>query len=68
MVISGAIAKAIVDEIQTIINEDMNFIDTRGIIIYSTDKSRISTFHKAGFRCVNENREVIVKDTHTYRG
>lgn len=68
MVISGAIAKAIVDEIQTIINEDMNFIDTRGIIIYSTDKSRISTFHQAGFRCVNENREVIVKDNHTYKG
>ena len=68
MVISGAIAKAIVDEIQTIINEDMNFIDTRGIIIYSTDKNRISTFHQAGFRCVNENTEVIVKDKHSYRG
>ena len=68
MVISKAIAKSIVDEINTIINEDINFINTNGIIIYSTDKKRISTFHQAGFICVKENVDVIVKDLHTYKG
>lgn len=68
MLISKTIAKSIVDEINTIIGEDINFIDTNGIIIYSTDKERISTFHQAGFICVKENKDVIVKDLHTYKG
>lgn len=68
MIINYGIAKSIVTEINTIINEDINFIDKNGIIIYSTDKKRISTFHEAGFRCVKDNIEIIVKNSNIYKG
>ncbi|WP_394019487.1 CdaR family transcriptional regulator [Anaerococcus cruorum] len=68
MIINYGIAKSIVTEINTIINEDINFIDKNGIIIYSTDKERISTFHEAGFICVKDNIEIIVKNPNVYQG
>lgn len=68
MVISESIAKSIVDEIHDIINEDINFIDKSGIIIYSTDKKRISAFHEAGFICIKENKDIIVNNPNTYKG
>lgn len=68
MDISKDTAKLIIDELSTVIKENLNFINNNGIIIYSTDPNRIGTFHEAAFKSKNEKRTIIVKSDDEYKG
>lgn len=48
MEISKELAQSIVVEMKKIIDKDLNFIDSNGIIIASTDETRIGTYHAGG--------------------
>ena len=57
-------AQYIVDTVKGVCGKDINFIDERGIILASTDASRIDTFHEIGFQVVSGGvaREVTAED------
>lgn len=65
MNISPSIAQQIVESMKSIINQDINFINTNGTIIASTDKSRIGTFHEAG-KYVADNKQPIIIDANDH--
>ncbi|MGL5315404.1 MAG: CdaR family transcriptional regulator [Peptostreptococcaceae bacterium] len=60
--ISNNLAQEIVDAVKVIVGKNINFIDTKGIIIASTDKTRIGSFNGAGYNAVTSG-EVTVVDT-----
>jgi carbohydrate diacid regulator len=59
----------IVADISNIINQNVNMMDERGMIIASTDTDRIGTFHEAALRIINENLDsLIIHEEHKYKG
>ncbi|HAK43621.1 MAG TPA: sugar diacid utilization regulator SdaR, partial [Clostridium sp.] len=40
------LAQEIVNAVKEVVDKNINFIDINGIIIGSTDKSRLNTFHQ----------------------
>ena len=66
--ISFTLAQEIVDAVKEVVDRDINFIDTTGTIIGSTDKSRLNTFHEAGFEAIRTLKNITVKDVDTYAG
>lgn len=68
MKIPTDLALKIVKDMKNIINQDLNFIDTNGCIIASTDTARIGTFHEASLKCVATNNEVIINSDTEYAG
>ena len=52
-------AELIVSEINEIINEKMNIMDSNGIIIASTDESRIGKMHAGARRIIDEHLEEL---------
>jgi carbohydrate diacid regulator len=59
----------IVMDISNIINQNVNMMDERGMIIASTDVERIGTFHEAALRIINENLDsLIIHEDHEYKG
>lgn len=67
-IISISLAQQIVDSVKHIVGKDINIINQKGIIIASTDSSRIGTFHEAGFSVINSSSSKIVEDEQTYTG
>ena len=68
MNISTKLAQTIVVDMKEIVNQEINYIDTDGIIIASTDLSRIGTFHGGGKRVVDTRREVVIQEDGEYAG
>ena len=66
--INVSIAQEIVNAVKEVVDRDINFINKKGIIIASTDESRISTFHEAGYKAINESNNVIVLENEMYKG
>ena len=50
--ISLNLAQEIVNAVKEVVDKDINFIDKNGIIIGSTDKKRLNTFHEAGYKAI----------------
>lgn len=62
-------AEMIVSEINTIIHEKMNIMDANGVIIASTDESRIGMFHAGAKRIIDEHlRELLITQHDSYAG
>jgi len=55
MGISREDAREIVSEISKLLGAKMNIMDSNGIIIASSDKSRIGSFHKAAYEIIKNN-------------
>jgi len=55
MDISKEDAKEIVSQISILLGTKMNIMNSEGIIIASTDQSRIGTFHKAAHDIIKNN-------------
>lgn len=55
MDISREDAKEIVSQISKLLGTKMNIMNSEGIIIASTDQSRINTFHKAAYDIIKNN-------------
>lgn len=66
--ISKAIAQQIVDTVKDVCSQNINFIDTKGIIIASTDPGRIDTFHEIGYRVVTTGDTLEVADDDSFFG
>jgi len=68
MNISRSLAQRIVEEIGSIINQHINFIDTDCVIVASTDKERINMLHE-GSKMVLETKEpLVINSDNEYRG
>ena len=66
--ISENLAQEIVNAVKEVVDKDINFIDKNGIIIGSTDKKRLNTFHEAGYKAVKTLANVIVEENNEYEG
>lgn len=74
MKLSKTDAAEIVKEISELLNKKLNIMDNKGIIIASSDESRINTFHQGSFNIIKNKLselEVQEKDSNlegTYQG
>ncbi len=66
--INPNLAQEIVNAVKEVVDKNINFIDRNGIIIGSTDKSRIDTFHQAGYESIKSSSNIIVEDNDKYKG
>jgi carbohydrate diacid regulator len=67
-VISKAIAQQIVDTVYDVCDQNINFIDEKGMIIASTDSGRVGTYHEVGYRAAMEGRTIEVTGDESYLG
>jgi len=58
----------IVESMKKIINQDINYIDTDGMIIASTNKNRVGTFHGGAKRVLTTKSELIISFDDQYEG
>ncbi len=65
---STSLAQCIVDSVKNIVERDINIIDQNGIIIASTDGSRIGTFHQAGYAVIHSSESKVVTKDDLYPG
>lgn len=68
MEIPVELAVKIVKDMKEIIKQDLNFINTQGIIIASTDTSRVGSKHEASLKCVKTNNVVVINNDDEYFG
>lgn len=66
--ISFNLAQEIVNAVKEVVDKDINFIDKNGIIIGSTDKKRLNTFHQAGYEAIKTLNNIVVDDGSEYKG
>ena len=68
MEVSKRLAEGIVQEMKDIIGKDMNFINSNGVIIASTDKIRINTYHEGGKEAIKNNDVIKIEEDGEYKG
>lgn len=68
MDIDPTIAQTIVANIKDVLKHEINFFDTSGSIIASTDASRIGTGHEGARLAVRLGRTVAIDNDHQYEG
>lgn len=68
MKISSKLAQNIVQSIKEIINQEINFIDTEGIIIASTDQDRIGQKHDGALKVLKTKQRVHVNKDDEFQG
>ncbi len=66
--ISQTLAQQIVDMVNDVCSHPINFINEQGIIIASTDHSRVGSFHEIGYQAVRELRTIEVTDDTSFKG
>lgn len=64
------LAKKIVREVRRLIDEHIIIIDVNGMIIASTDSTRLGTFHEGALLCCQQKKSVIItkEDEHRLLG
>ncbi|WP_339346906.1 CdaR family transcriptional regulator [Bifidobacterium apis] len=68
MTIDPATAQTIVDNLKDVIEYNINFFDTEGTMVASTDPSRIGSFHEAARQAAVDGQTVAVDRRHPYQG
>lgn len=68
MEISSQLAQDIVDNIKEILDQEINYIRTDGIIIASTDINRISTYHEGARIVVETGKKLVIHEDHQWAG
>ncbi|MGL6105270.1 CdaR family transcriptional regulator [Romboutsia sp.] len=66
--INPNLAQEIVNAVKEVVDKNINFIDKNGIIIGSTDKNRINTFHEAGYESIKSSNNIVVEGNDEYKG
>lgn len=56
----ASLADSIISEINHLIHEDLIVADTSGMIIASTDKNRVNTFHEGALICTQKKQKFII--------
>lgn len=69
MEIDKNVANEIVKKLSETISQNLNFMDTNGIIIASSDKKRVGQIHGGAVKLLNENLpELIVESDNQFKG
>lgn len=66
--ISKNTAQQIVDTVKDVCGYDINYISTDGIIIASTDQSRIGDYHEIGRKAAESGKTLEVHDNDMFEG
>lgn len=67
-IINQKIAQQIVDAVKDVCGQNINFIDENGMIIASTDKRRINTFHEIGRQVALTKTTLEVQEDTSFYG
>ncbi|MCQ2508007.1 MAG: helix-turn-helix domain-containing protein [Dorea sp.] len=62
------VAQKLVETVKDVCGYDINYIDPKGMIIASTDKKRIGTFHEIGRKAAENGTTLEVTDDDDYLG
>ncbi|NMB07635.1 MAG: hypothetical protein GX981_04545, partial [Tissierellia bacterium] len=68
MNVSNHLAQNIVEDMKEIINQDINYFNSDGVIIASTDKTRIGSFHAGARRVLDLKQDLIIRFDEQYKG
>lgn len=68
MKVSNYLAQDIVNDMKDIINQDINYFDSQGVIIASTDKTRIGDFHGGAKSVIDSKNDLIIKYDGQFKG
>jgi carbohydrate diacid regulator len=68
MEISSTLAQVIVTDMKKIINQELNFMDTYGLVIASTDPQRINSYHEGAKKVIATKEDLIIEDTGQFKG
>lgn len=68
MTIDQGVAQRIVNDLKSVIEHNINFIDSKGMIVASSNEARIGTFHSASLLVFIEGRKVVVHNDDDYEG
>lgn len=68
MEIAKELAESIVKEMKKIIEKDLNFINSEGIIVASTDEKRVNTYHEGGKEVIKRGSIVRINRDGEYVG
>ncbi|MEG0320390.1 MAG: sugar diacid recognition domain-containing protein, partial [Niameybacter sp.] len=66
--IDAMLGQQIVDAISQVVDKDINFIDRQGMIIASTDQTRIGSFHAAGYEVATKRKVIVVESDKVFEG
>ncbi len=66
--IDSALAQQIVDTVKSVCGHDINFIDTSGFIIASTDPGRIGSYHEIGHQVAKTRQAINVSEKGSFTG
>ncbi len=68
MVISKRYAEEIIENLRSVVHEDINFMTPDGYIIASSDKSRIGDYHEGATIVARTNKLLIIDKHNQYEG
>ena len=68
MNISKTLALNIVNSLKDVLHQEINFIDTSGKIIASTDKFRVGTTHEGAKIVIRTQKEIFISQDNQYQG
>lgn len=68
MIISSNSAQSIVEEMSSIINRNINFMNEDGVIVASTDQQRIGTLHEGALEVLRTRDNLIVNKHNRLSG
>lgn len=68
MQISTELAQTIVTEMQEIIGQDINYMNTDGVIVASTNKDRIGTVHEGGKQVAETKSYLVIEYDGEFAG
>lgn len=68
MKVSNYLAQDIVENMKDIINQDINYFNSDSIIIASTDKTRIGSFHGGAKKVFEQKRDLIIRYDDEFKG
>jgi len=66
--ISSKLAQQIAETVKDVCGQDINFIDTNGMIFASTDETRIGDFHEIGLQVATTGTTIEVHEEDAYHG
>lgn len=70
MIITAELAQQIVDSIMPLVQQNINIMDSTGVIVGSGQKNRLNTYHQGAMEVIRRGEvvEIFPEDVHRYSG
>lgn len=68
MNVSNYLAQNIVEDMKEIINQDVNYFDSNGVIIASTNKDRVGAYHGGAKKVLSFQKDIIIRYDGEFAG